>query len=53
MAELNSEPGVDATALAGRESQFDVIVDGTTVFAKEQVGRFPEPGEIGRLLRQG
>jgi predicted Rdx family selenoprotein len=37
--------------LAGAESQFDVIVDGVTVFSKRDTGRFPAPGEVGRLLR--
>jgi len=34
----------------GDRSQFDVVIDGVTVFSKRQAGRFPEPGEITGLL---
>jgi hypothetical protein len=30
--------------------QFDVISDGALVFSKRLAGRFPENGEIARLL---
>jgi len=30
---------------------FDVVVDGQKVFSKHVTGRFPEPGEVVRLLR--
>jgi len=42
-----------ATALKGEKSQFDVVRDGETVFSKQQVGRWPEPGEVLRLLEDG
>jgi pentose-5-phosphate-3-epimerase len=35
----------------GLKSQFDVIVDGRTVFSKQRTGRFPYPGEVPGLLR--
>jgi hypothetical protein len=38
--------GHDAEIAEGAKSQFDVIVGGETVFSKERVGRFPEPGEV-------
>jgi hypothetical protein len=47
---LKAERGADASVLEGAESQFDVIVDGVTVFSKRDIGRFPEPGEVARLL---
>lgn len=31
--------------------QFDVLRDGDLVFSKQQVHRFPEPGEVLALLR--
>lgn len=49
MAEIGAE-GLAASARAGARSQFDVIVDGHTIFSKAQTGRFPLPGEIVRLL---
>jgi predicted Rdx family selenoprotein len=35
----------------GSEGQFDVLDDGTLVFSKQQVNRFPEDGEVLSLLR--
>lgn len=46
-----ADRGIDAAVLAGAKSQFDVIADGATVFSKQQVGRFPAPGEIAALLQ--
>jgi hypothetical protein len=34
----------------GEKSQFDVFADGTLIFSKQQLGRYPEPGEIAGLL---
>lgn len=46
--------GIEATVREGAQSQFDVVVDGATVFSRQQAGRFPAPGEIaGRLLEAG
>ena len=49
-AELSELPGVSATATPGARSQFDVVVDDAVVFSKQIKGRFPEEGEIMRLL---
>jgi hypothetical protein len=32
------------------KSQFDVVADGETVFSKQQLGRYPDEGEVLRLL---
>jgi hypothetical protein len=54
VAELIGE-GFDAEAIAGGKGQFDVIaqfdVIGELVFSKQELGRFPEDGEILELLR--
>jgi selT/selW/selH-like putative selenoprotein len=34
----------------GATGQFDVIADGALVFSKAETGRFPEEGEVLRLL---
>jgi selenoprotein W-related protein len=34
----------------GSTGQFDVVADGELVFSKAEVGRFPEEGEVLRLL---
>ena len=36
--------------MEGEKSQFDVVADGTLVFSKQQVGRFPEPAEVVAAL---
>jgi hypothetical protein len=46
------EHGFDAQTAPGRSSQFDVLHDGTLVFSKERVHRFPAEGEVLSLLQQ-
>jgi hypothetical protein len=29
---------------------FDVVVDGRKVYSKHQTGRFPQPGEVSKIL---
>jgi hypothetical protein len=45
-----TESGFDATPREGAKSQYDVVVDGETIFSKQALGRFPEDGEIAGLL---
>jgi len=47
-----NERGHDAVIAAGAKSQFDVVADGTTVFSKQGLGRYPHEGEILRLLAE-
>ena len=49
-AELNDEPGHEATIEEGGKGQFDVLADGKLVFSKQQEGRFPEGSEIRESL---
>lgn len=49
-AEIADELAVEATVTPGGRGQFDVLADGALVFSKQQRGRFPEEGEIVRLL---
>jgi selT/selW/selH-like putative selenoprotein len=46
-----TEEGFDAAIQPGRSGQFDVISNGELVFSKQQVERFPEPGEVLALLQ--
>jgi predicted Rdx family selenoprotein len=46
-----TENGFDATPREGAKSQYDVVVDGETIFSKQKLGRFPEDGEIAERLR--
>ena len=50
-AELTAN-GFDATAAPGERGQFDVRSDGRLVFSKHATGRFPEDGEVRRLLEE-
>jgi predicted Rdx family selenoprotein len=36
--------------MPGSKGQYDVIADGRVVFSKAETGRFPEPGEVRRVL---
>jgi len=42
--------GIEASIVAGAESQFDVLRDGDLVYSKQREGRFPEEDEILALL---
>jgi selT/selW/selH-like putative selenoprotein len=42
--------GIDASARPGSTGQFDVLREGRLVFSKGETGRFPEDGEVRRLL---
>jgi hypothetical protein len=33
------------------KGRFEVVLDGRTIFSKGELGRFPRPGEIVKLLR--
>jgi hypothetical protein len=47
-----TENGFDATPLEGAKSQYDVVADGETIFSKQELGRFPDDGEVLELLRR-
>jgi len=51
-AELKTKLGVESKLISGSGGVFDVTVDGTVVFSKKSVGRFPEPGEIVGMLQK-
>ena len=50
-AELEQSLGVKTTLIKGSGGIFDVVVDGKRVFSKHETGRFPDPGEVTRLIR--
>jgi selT/selW/selH-like putative selenoprotein len=54
-AEIQADfPGAGVRLIAGSGGIFEVACNGRLVFSKKQTAgrRFPEPGEISRLLRQ-
>jgi hypothetical protein len=44
--------GFETEVSEGLSGQFDVVRDGTLIFSKHEVHRFPEPGEVLALLRR-
>lgn len=49
-AEIEHHDGAQIHLIAGGGGVFDVHVNGSLLFSKHRVGRFPEPGEIARLV---
>ena len=44
--------GIEPKLVRGNKGIFDIVVDGKLIFSKYDTGRFPENGEIVKLLRQ-
>ena len=51
-AELKEAFGVEAQLVESSGGMFDVIVDGKLVYSKAQTGRFPDEGEVVKLLEK-
>jgi selenoprotein W-related protein len=51
-AELKKQLGAESTLTPGGGGVFDVTVDGKIIFSKKSVGRFPEEGEVVRMLQK-
>jgi len=49
-ASLNSRFGEKVKVTPGKSGQFDVIVDGTIIFSKGEVGRFPVDDEVEQIF---
>ena len=49
---IESILGVNSELLSGEKGDFEVVVDGKTVFSKKKLSRFPEPGEVTEILRE-
>ena len=50
--ELKKAYGVDSELVSGKRGDFEVKVDGKIVFSKEKLSRFPEPGEVSKIIRK-
>jgi selenoprotein W-related protein len=50
-AELKGQLGVDSELIASHGGVFEITVDGKSVFSKRSSGRFPDDGEVLRLIR--
>jgi selT/selW/selH-like putative selenoprotein len=49
--EIKTAIGVESKKIKGQGGVFDVVVDGTLVFSKHKEFRFPDPGEIAKLVK--
>jgi len=49
--EIKKEIMADFDLIAGSGGIFEVIADGKKVFSKAQANRFPEPGEIVKIIK--
>jgi len=50
--ELKQAFGVDAVLVPGSGGVFDVTVDGKLVYSKSEIGRFPSPGEVVKIMKE-
>jgi len=48
---LHEAFGAEVELVPGSEGVFDITVDGKTIFSKAATGRFPEDGEVAKLIR--
>ncbi len=52
-AEIKKEFGVEPKLIVGEKGgEFEVIVDGKTVFSKAGTNRFPNPGEVTAAIKK-
>ena len=50
--ELKKAYGVDSELVSGKRGDFEVTVDGKKVFSKQKLSRFPEPGEVLKMIKK-
>ena len=50
--ELKKAFGVDSILVSGNRGDFEVTVDGEKVFSKQKLSRFPEPGEVLKIIKK-
>jgi selenoprotein W-related protein len=51
--ELQKEINAEIELVAGGGGVFDISVDGKMIFSKFEQGRFPQPEEIIKSIKQG
>ena len=50
--ELKKVYGVDTELVSGKMGDIEVKVDGKKVFSKQKLSRFPEPGEVLKIIKK-
>ena len=51
-AELKKAIGLDSELVSGKKGDFEVTVDGKKVFSKQKLSRFPEHGEVLKIIKK-
>ena len=51
-AELKKDYGLESELISGERGDFEVTVDGTKIFSKQKMLRFPESGEISKIIKK-
>jgi selenoprotein W-related protein len=51
-AAISDQFGVEAELIKGKNGVFDVVVNGDLIFSKHKAGRFPQEGEILKMLKK-
>ena len=51
-AELKKDFGVESKLSSGNRGDFEVKVDGETIFSKQKLSRFPDPGEVSQIIKK-
>jgi len=49
--ELKKALGIESELVAGSGGVFEVEYGGKLIFSKKSVGRFPDQGEVAKLLK--
>ena len=49
--ELKEAIGLEPELIGGQGGVFDVVVDGSKIFSKHELRRFPAPNEIVEILK--
>ncbi len=51
--ELKKNLGADIELVAGGNGVFDISLDGKMIYSKFEQGRFPQPDDIIKLIKEG
>ena len=48
---MENEFAATVELIKGKDGVFEITVDGNLVFSKRALGRFPDDGEVARIMR--
>ena len=50
--EIKKAIGLDSDLVSGKRGDFEVAVDGKKVFSKQKLSRFPDHGEVLKIIKK-